>query len=157
MYLLVVVRSRGISCSFKWVHLVRDDLFSISQSTARMHTGHSVKDKKFAWFRVFNHHTKGNSRPPEFHARHRHRAMVPITDYERERQERIAKNRAILASLDIPTAKNGTKTRGSKPAAKPISGKRKRRASQSNGDADADSEERPSFTRRTSARLQQRV
>lgn len=83
--------------------------------------------------------------------------MVPITDYERERQERIAKNKAILASLDIPTARNGNQKRGTKSDAKPTSVKRKRRASPSSRNPTEDSEELPSFTRRTSARLQQRV
>ena len=83
--------------------------------------------------------------------------MGPLTDYERERQERIARNRAILASLDIPTAKNAIARRLAKPALKPTSNKRKRRASQSDRDSNGDTGERPAVTRRTSARLQQRV
>lgn len=76
---------------------------------------------------------------------------MTLTDYEKERLERIAKNKAILASLDIPKAINSTPKRASKlPAPK----KRKRRESDVDGDNTVDVTDRPPLARRCSARLQ---
>jgi hypothetical protein len=76
---------------------------------------------------------------------------MTLTDYEKERLERIAKNKAILASLDIPKAINATPKRAAKP---PAPKKRKRRDSDVNGDTTVDVADRPPLARRTSARLQ---
>lgn len=83
--------------------------------------------------------------------------MVLLTDYERERQERIAKNKAILASLDIPKAKSSTPRRPPQSAIRRDSNKRKRRVSSLERDLDAQSGERPQIQRRLSARLQKIV
>jgi hypothetical protein len=79
---------------------------------------------------------------------------MALTDYERERQERIAKNKAILASLDIPKASSSLPERA--PSKKPVS-KKRRRASVSDRDSLADPAERPPSARRTSVRLQNQV
>ena len=82
--------------------------------------------------------------------------MAPLTDYEREREERIARNKAILASVDIPKAINTTPKRTSKAIRKATPKKRnKRELSASPGQGDDN--QRPQLTRRTSERLQKRV
>jgi hypothetical protein len=75
---------------------------------------------------------------------------MTLTDYEKERQERIAKNRAILAALDIPKAINATPKRVAKHSPK----KRKRRDSDVDGEDTVETVDRPPLARRTSARLQ---
>src|ERR1700738_2150135 len=87
---------------------------------------------------------------------------MTLTDYERERQERIARNKAILASLDIPKALNKVSERAPKSSSKPKpSAKKRRRASVDrvsvDHDSTTDTAERPPSTRRTSARLAKRV
>lgn len=82
---------------------------------------------------------------------------MTLTDYERERQERIAKNKAILASLDLPKTLNIS--RAPKAPSQPKPKKRKRAPSPSLRDevadlAVADGVDRPNLGRRTSARLQ---
>jgi hypothetical protein len=84
---------------------------------------------------------------------------MTLTDYERERLERIAKNKAILASLDLPKTLNTSASRAPKAPSQPKPKKRKRAASPSLRDevaelAVADGGERPTSGRRTSARLQ---
>jgi hypothetical protein len=84
--------------------------------------------------------------------------MTLLTDYERERQERIAKNKAILASLDIPKALSKAPERAPR-SKKPVS-KKRRRASVSDRDdleSATNAGERPPSTRRTSARLQKQA
>jgi hypothetical protein len=91
--------------------------------------------------------------------------MAPLTDYERERQERIARNKAILASLDIPKASSKAPERAPR-SKKPVS-KKRRRASVSDrddlesvtnaGEKTTNAGERPPSTRRSSARLQKQV
>jgi hypothetical protein len=77
---------------------------------------------------------------------------MALTDYEKERLERIAKNKAILAALDIPKAINPTPKRAAK--LKPTPKKRKRRDSDVDGDNAVDTTDRPPLGRRISARLQ---
>ena len=81
---------------------------------------------------------------------------MALTDYEREREERIAKNRALLASLDLPKAIYFSPKRvvKAKPKPKPAPQKRKRDASSPNGDATSDSANGETVKRRVSARLQ---
>jgi hypothetical protein len=84
---------------------------------------------------------------------------MTLTDYEREREERIAKNKAILAALDIPKTLNTSASRAPKASTQPKTKKRKRQASVTLRDevadlAVADGGERPTTGRRTSARLQ---
>ena len=76
-----------------------------------------------------------------------------LTDYEKEREERIARNKALLASLDIPKAiKNISKRPPS--SSKPVSArKRKRNASPLHESTDG-SVEGLELTRRRSVRLQ---
>jgi len=81
--------------------------------------------------------------------------MAPLTDYEREREERIAKNKALLASLDIPKPISTSVKRSIKSAPVKSSKKRKQRdASVTDGAVLGD---RPEGSRRTSARLQNKV
>ena len=75
---------------------------------------------------------------------------MALTDYEKERLERIAKNKAILAALDIPKALNSTPKRVAKASPK----KRKRRDSDVDGDSTVETVDRPPLARRASARLQ---
>ena len=81
--------------------------------------------------------------------------MVSLTDYEREREERIARNKALLASLDIPRPISTSVKRSIKSTFAKSSKKQKQRAtSVSDG---AVLEDRPEGSRRTSARLQNKV
>ncbi len=75
---------------------------------------------------------------------------MTVTDYERERQERIAKNKAILSALDIPKAINSTPKRVARISPK----KRKRRDSDVDGGSSVKAVDKPPLVRRTSARLQ---
>lgn len=81
--------------------------------------------------------------------------MSELTDYERERQERIARNKALLASLDIPKALSSYV----KPIINedPASTKKRKRQSLKPERANAQSHERAPMTRRVSARLQNMV
>jgi len=79
--------------------------------------------------------------------------MAPLTDYEREREERIAKNKALLASLDIPKPISTSVQRRIKSAPAKSSKKRK----QCDASERALLEVRLEGSRRMSARLQNKV
>jgi len=79
---------------------------------------------------------------------------MTLTDYEREREERIAKNRALLASLNIPKAIAFSPKRVVKAKPKPAPKKRKRAASSRTRDVTPDSDNGQAVKRRVSARLQ---
>lgn len=86
-----------------------------------------------------------------------HVSKMTLTDYEREREERIARNKAILASLNIPKPFNANSKRLARAPSKAASQKRKRPASPVEEGSTTYSGESPPMKRRTSARLQQTV
>lgn len=82
--------------------------------------------------------------------------MAALTDYEKEREERIARNKALLASLNIPKAiKNIAKRAPS--SSKPVSERKRKRNASPLHELTNGSVEIPQLTRRRSVRLQKMV